>query len=78
MSNSKQLAIPVAPFGGARFLSANQLRPAMGYSDRAAFWSAVRAAGVPFIKINQRKILFEERAVAAWLDSRRVGGKAVT
>lgn len=69
-------AIEPAPFGGTRFLTANQLMPILGYTDRGAFWSGVRAAGLPFVKFNERKILFEEKAVQAWLNSRRVGGAA--
>ena len=76
MSNSTNPSSVAAPFGGARFLTAKQVMPLFGYSDVGSFWSACRAAGVPFIKFNQRKILFEEKAVQAWLDSRRVGGAA--
>ena len=66
----------VAVFGGSRFISARQLMPSLGYSDRGAFFAAVRAAGVPFIVFNKRKILFDESAVAAWLAARRVGGQS--
>lgn len=63
-----------APFGGSRLLKASEVQHLLGYTNKGAFFAAVRAAGVPFIKFNQRRILFEEAAVQAWLDSRTVGG----
>ena len=56
-----------------RFLKPDVVFKALGYSDRAAGWAAVKAAGIPFVRINQRRALFDEAAVQAWIDSRTVG-----
>ncbi len=48
----------------------------LGYADRAAFWVAVKAAGIPFIRINPRRCLFDEATVQAWLRSRTVHKRA--
>jgi predicted DNA-binding transcriptional regulator AlpA len=64
------------PLGGRRFLSANQLMAVLGYADRAAFWAAVRAAGIPHVRINARRILFDEQAVASWLEKHSCGSQS--
>jgi hypothetical protein len=46
---------------------------ALAYTDKSGFWTAVKSAGIPHIRVNSRKILFEEKAVNAWLKSRTVG-----
>jgi hypothetical protein len=48
----------------------------LGYSNRSAFWSFCRTSGLPYFKLNARTARFDERAVDAWLDRRRVGGAA--
>lgn len=62
-----------APLDGARFMSPASVMKMLNYSDRSAFWAACHAASIPFIRINQRRCVFEESAVRAWLDSRTVG-----
>ena len=73
--NNSLAAAPT--LGGARFLTAKEVKPLLGYTDTAAFWHAVRRAGIPFIRINRRRIIFEESALRAWLDSRTVGRRGV-
>lgn len=75
LARKKPKSDTAAPFGGTRFLTAKQVMPVLGYTDVGAFWSAVRAAGIPFVRFNARKILFEEKAVEAWIASRTVGGR---
>ena|GEM_PF-1039995 len=72
-SEVNALPSAAAPLGGARFLTAKQVMPLLSYSDCSGFWQAVKGAGIPFIRINARRCLFEESAVRAWLDSRTVG-----
>lgn len=71
-STARQPSSP-PPFGGMRLLESSEVKALLGYSDNASFWSMVRAAGMPFIKLNARRIMFEESAVKAWLDTRTVG-----
>ena len=61
------------PLSDRRFLKSEIVRNMLGYSDAASFWSAVRKGGIPHIRINARRIMFDEAAVRAWLDSRTVG-----
>jgi hypothetical protein len=35
----------------------------LGYQDRASFWDFVRRSGVPHVRLNARRILFEEQAL---------------
>ncbi len=63
-----------APLAGARFLSSREVMPLLGYRDLSGFWDAVKAAGIPFIRINSRRCVFEESSLRAWLDRRTVGG----
>ena len=45
------------------------------YSDPKNFWSAVVAAGVPYVRITLRKAIFREADLEAWLDQRTVGAR---
>jgi len=60
---------------GARMLTAQQVMPITHHTDPSAFWQFVHRNGVPFVRLGPRKILFEESALRAWLDSRSVGQK---
>jgi predicted DNA-binding transcriptional regulator AlpA len=59
-----------------RYLKSGEVMRALGYSDRPAFWAAIKAAGIPFIRVNSRRCLFDEAAVLAWLDERTIGGRS--
>lgn len=61
------------PLSEAKFLKPETLQKLLGYSDRGNFWSAVRKAQIPYIRINARRCLFEESAVKSWLAARTVG-----
>ena len=61
------------PLAGARFLRPAEVFALLGYTDRSAAWQAVKRAGIPFVRINARRCLFEESAVRAWLDAQTVG-----
>ncbi len=58
---------------GMRLLRSHEVKALLGYTDTGSFWAAVRAAGVPFIRMNARRIYFEEAALKAWLESKTVG-----
>lgn len=53
-----------------RFLKSSAVMEALGYTNRAAFWEFVRAEGVPHIRLNARRIIFEELALQDWLHRR--------
>jgi hypothetical protein len=73
-SRASYLQSPTAPIlGGMRLLRASDLMPILGYKDRGSFWAAVRAAGMPYIRFNQRRIYFEESTVLAWFETKSVG-----
>ena len=44
-----------------------------GYTNRSSFWDFVKRCGVPHIRLNSRRIMFDERALADWLNRRTVG-----
>jgi hypothetical protein len=42
----------------------------LGYKDRGVFWDFVHRGGVPHVRLNARKIMFDEQALADWLAHR--------
>lgn len=73
MKPTRPTETKTAPLAGVRFLKPDELFTLLGYRSRAEGWRAVKRAGVPFIRVNARKALFDEREVAAWLAARTVG-----
>jgi predicted DNA-binding transcriptional regulator AlpA len=65
-----------APLSGTRLLTTSEIMGLTGHNDRSAFHQWARRAGLPFIKLSARKIVYEESAVRAWLNRRTVGGAA--
>jgi predicted DNA-binding transcriptional regulator AlpA len=57
-------------FGGHRYLKSTAVMTLLGYTSRASFWEFVRRSGVPHIRLNARRIMFEEKALLAWLAQR--------
>ena len=50
----------------------------LGYvpgKQRSAFWQFASANALPMIRMGQRRIMFDEVAVEAWLNRRSTGGK---
>lgn len=58
----------------SRYAKPQEVMQSLGYTDRGAFWNFVRRSGVPHVRLNQRRILFERTALDAWLSVRSVGG----
>jgi len=48
----------------------------LGYADGPSFYRFVRSAGLPHIRLNARRIMFDEATLNDWL-ARRTIGKAV-
>lgn len=69
----KNTSLNQPPLSERKFLKSSAVQKLLGYEDKASFWVAVKAAGIPFIRINPRRILFDEAAVSAWLQRRTVG-----
>lgn len=63
------------PVAGVRFITHRQVMPLTGHTDPSAFWQFVHRNGVPFVRLGARRIVFEESALRAWIDSRSVGQK---
>jgi hypothetical protein len=55
------------------FVSSDKVRQLLGYTNRSSFFQAVRQAGIPYVRINARRIIFPVAGVRAWLASRTVG-----
>jgi len=69
--NSQSTPSPL--LNGTRFLKSSAVMAALGYRNRCSFWEFVRRQGVPHVRLNARRILFDERALADWLDRRTAG-----
>ena len=61
------------PLSEAKFLQTAEVMKLLRFSDRASFWHTARTAGIPFIRVNARRALWEESAVRDWLNRRSVG-----
>ncbi|AKC82916.1 hypothetical protein IMCC26134_09270 [Verrucomicrobia bacterium IMCC26134] len=55
------------------FMTGKEVMVLLGYRDPGSFWFFVRSQGVPHIVLNQRKIVFDRRALDAWIQRRSVG-----
>jgi hypothetical protein len=62
-----------APLTEARFLKPSEVMRLIRIEDRANFWAIVHRAGLPHVRFSERKILFEESAVRAFIDARTIG-----
>ena len=62
--------MPGTFFGGHRYLKSAAVMALLGYRNRASFWAFVRHSGVPHVRLNARRIMFEEQALLAWLARR--------
>ena len=62
--------LPATFFGGHRYLRSTAVMALLGYRNRASFWEFVRRSGVPHVRLNARRIMFEEQALRAWLAHR--------
>lgn len=70
MKNTKQGDTAPIPDRPDRLLTSGVVRERLSYKDRAAFWNFVHASGLPFIRLNARRIMFSERALEDWLARR--------
>lgn len=61
---------PLAPLTSRSYLKSSAVMAMFGYRNRAAFWDFVRRDGVPHIRFNPRRIMFEEQALSDWLSRR--------
>lgn len=62
-----------APYQGIhnkKLLSSVQMRKILRYDNAASFREFVKASGIPHIKINSRRILFDQAKVDRWLAAR--------
>jgi hypothetical protein len=55
-------------------VSSKVVMPRLGYRNRASFWEFVRRHGVPHIRFNARRIMFEPNALNNWLSRRSSNG----
>lgn len=51
-----------------QLLSSAAVMKLLGYSETEPFLRAARVAGCPMIRINARKILFDQEDLRAWLE----------
>ena len=64
---------PPAPFGSRNLLKSAVVMRKFAYKDRSAFWDFVYREGVPHIRFNARRIMFDEGALNDWLHRRSSG-----
>ena len=56
-----------------RLYSAHEIRSLFGYRSASAFWDFVKSSGLPHIRLNARRIVFDRAAVEDWLRQHAVG-----
>ena len=62
-----------APRSEAPFLKSDQVMTILGYTDRSSFWQAVRRSGIPYVRVNARRCIFDREQLMAWIQRRSVG-----
>ena len=60
---------------GRRLLKSSVVMALLGYQNRSSFWEFVRRDGVPHIRLNRRRIMFEEQSLTDWLARRSSNGR---
>jgi len=50
-----------------KFLTSTQVMKALVYTDRPSFLAWIKHAGVPHIRLNARKFIFDEQQLSDWL-----------
>jgi predicted DNA-binding transcriptional regulator AlpA len=63
-------AQPTVSLTARKLLKSSAVMQLLGYENRSAFWDFVRRDGVPHIRFNPRRIMFEEQALSDWLARR--------
>ena len=58
-----------------KLLEPDEVAPFFGYKNRVSFLRMVRESGVPHIRLNERRVMFDPEAVNGWLRDRTVGGR---
>ncbi len=67
----------IAPIADAKIIQTEALMARFGYTNRQAFYEFARGAGLPFIRLSRKRIIFEESSLNRWLASRVVGQQPV-
>lgn len=73
MKNVLSVSLPELQNPAERYLTPDEVMERLAYKSRSAFWIAVRANRLPYVRITARKILFPESQLSAWLQHRTAG-----
>ena len=58
-------------------LTTEQAMRRLGYTDADAFRDAVHEQGIPYVRMNKRRWMFEAIALDAWIAERRIDPRAI-
>lgn len=72
MAKTTKANAPAVLGSGRNFTSAEAMG-ILGYSDTTSFLQAAKRAGIPYVRVSARRIIFRERDLEAWMDARTVG-----
>jgi hypothetical protein len=72
MNTSKQKRV-CGPLDGRRFATSSAVMGLFGYGSRAAFHQFVKASGVPCLRLNSRRFMFDEAQLQDWIAKRSTG-----
>lgn len=61
-----------------RLLTMGEVMNHFRYRDSDAFMRFVKKSGLPRIRINRRRVMFDPIAVQAWVDRRSIGVNTAT
>ena len=61
------------PIKELRLRTTKEMMDYFGYSDADSFLDFVKRSGLPRIRLNSRRIMFDPIAVQAWVDRRTIG-----
>lgn len=66
------------PAHETRLLTLVEVMNHFRYKDKDAFMRFVKKSGLPRIRINRRRVMFDPIAVQAWVDRRSIGVNTAT
>jgi hypothetical protein len=55
-------------------LKSTEVMKFFGYTNSTSFWQFVRSSGVPHVRLNARRLMFEPQALNDWVKHRSSRG----
>lgn len=61
-----------------QLIDSSEAQKRLGYKDASSFRRAVIEQGIPKVEFNSRRVMYDVRDLAEWVNDRKVGRKPFT